>query len=329
MGSRIREIIKILVPAILALALLYFAFRNVEFSEFVQKSKTANYWWVIASIIASLISYILRAYRWNLLLQPLGYSLTVYRTTLSVLTGYLANLAFPRLGEVTRCAVLNRTDKVPIPISIGSVISERLIDALTLLLLLGVSFLMEYDLILTFFQQTLKDYNIPVKPVLLGIGIVSALSVVFVLAFFKNRSRRVMKIRVTLRKFGQGIVSVLKMENSTGFILSTIGLWVLYYIMAYIIVFSLEETSSLSLSAGFMLLVVGGIAISLPVQAGIGTYHAMVTALLVMYGIDETTGLFLATLLHTSQIIAVAIFGGIAVLLAFLITKGRNDADKK
>jgi hypothetical protein len=102
---------------------------------------------------------------------------------------------------------------------------------------------------------------------------------------------------------------------------STILLWVIYYLMAYVIVFALEDTAFLSPGAGLLLLVTGGIALTLPVQGGIGAYHTMITALLMLYGIDKTTGLFMATLLHTSQILAVAVFGGIALLLSFLVKK--------
>ncbi|MEQ9050951.1 MAG: lysylphosphatidylglycerol synthase transmembrane domain-containing protein, partial [Marinoscillum sp.] len=112
----------------LALALLYLAFRNVDFSEFIEKSRQVNYTWVIVSILLSLVAYYARAYRWNILLKPLGYpNLNVHKTNLAVLVGYLANLAFPRLGEVTRCGMMKRSDDVPVSTSLGTVITERII----------------------------------------------------------------------------------------------------------------------------------------------------------------------------------------------------------
>jgi len=105
------------------------------------------------------------------------------------------------------------------------------------------------------------------------------------------------------------------------FLVSTVILWVVYYLMSYLIFFSLPETSHLGLGAGFMLLITGGIALSLPVQSGFGTYHGMVAGMLLLYSIDETTGLFLATLLHTSQILSIAFFGSIALIISFILRR--------
>ncbi len=326
MPKKLASTLRITIPLLLAILLLYFAFRNVEFADFLSKSKETNYIWVLASIVLSIFSYILRAFRWNLLLKPLGHRLSTFNTTLAVLIGYLANLAFPRLGEVTRCAILRRTDNVPLPVSLGSVITERLIDSLTLLSLIAVSFIVEFDLITTFLSDTLSTYNVDMtKVIIIIVALIVAMVGIFVI-FLRKGDRRTLRIRAILRQLYLGISSIGKVENITAFLVSTVTLWLVYYLMAYIIVFSLDETSFLSISAGLMLLVTGGIALALPVQGGIGTYHAMVTALLMLYGINKTTGLFLATLLHTSQIVAIAVFGGAAVLLLFVTNSKTNES---
>ena len=114
------------------------------------------------------------------------------------------------------------------------------------------------------------------------------------------------------------------MRNLPGFILASIGIWVAYYFMSYIIVFTIAETSDLNWIAGLALLVTGGIGMAAPVQGGIGTFHLFVSAMLISYGIDQQTGLFLATLLHTSQVGAVVIFGALALLISFFVTKKRK-----
>ncbi len=316
--------LKIVLPLILAVVLVYFAFSKVELKDFVEKSGQANYWWVFFSIVLSLFGYVIRAYRWNLMLSPMGYKMTTFRTTLAVLVGYLANLAFPRLGEITRCGMLRRTDDVPVTISLGSVISERLIDALTLLGLLGFSFLIEYDLISSFLSESLAEYNISFGKLMIAGGVIAVISIAVVLLFLSKSNARTSKLREWFRELYAGVISVSKMNNLPAFVVSTILLWVVYYLMSYLIVFSMEETSFLSITAGFMLLVTGGIAISLPVQGGIGTYHTMVTGLLMLYGIDRTTGLFLATLLHTSQILAIIIFGGLALFATVVISRKKK-----
>lgn len=128
-----------------------------------------------------------------------------------------------------------------------------------------------------------------------------------------------------LNRFIAGLLSLKDIKKPVGFIVSTVILWVLYYLMSYVIVFSLDETAHLSLSAGLMLLITGGIALTIPVQNGFGTYHTMIAGMLVLYSIDKTTGVFLATLLHTSQIIAVAIFGSIALLISATIKKNMTN----
>jgi uncharacterized protein (TIRG00374 family) len=321
MPKIISSFLRIAIPLVIAILLLWFAFRNVAFDDFLEKSKETNYWWVIASIALSLAGYAARAYRWNLLLKPLGYKVTTYRTTLSVLIGYLANLAFPRLGEVTRCAVLKRTDDVPMTTSIGSVITERLLDAFTLLTLIGLSFILEYDTISSFLRNIFEEYNIDFDKILYAMVGLGLIGLVVFFIFISSKSRMAIRLKSWMIELYGGIKSIGQVNRIGAFIFSTILLWVIYYLMAYIIVFALPETSFLSPSAGFLLLVTGGIALTIPVQGGIGTYHTMVTALLMLYGIDNTTGLFMATLLHTSQILAVAVFGGIAVLLSFLIKK--------
>ncbi|MFT7282795.1 MAG: hypothetical protein ACI9DM_002531 [Cyclobacteriaceae bacterium] len=329
MNKVVSSVLRIGIPLIVAVLLLWFAFRNVAFDEFLEKSKETNYWWVVASILLSLVGYATRAYRWNLLLTPIGYKITTYRTSLAVLIGYLANIAFPRLGEVTRCAILKRTDNVPMTTSIGTVITERLLDAVTLLVLIGLSFVLEYDTITTFMVGILEDYNIDVSKLIYGgIGLLVVFGVTAAI-FLTRNNQFTSKLKVWLLELYKGIKSINQVEKLGMFIFSTILLWMIYYLMAYIIVFSLPETAFLTPSAGFLLLVTGGIALALPVQGGIGTYHAMVSALLMLYGIDQTTGLFLATLLHTSQIFAIAVFGGLALLLSFLIKPVPKSTDEQ
>jgi len=308
----------------LALALLYLAFRNVDFSEFIEKSKQVNYTWVIISILLSLVAYYARAYRWNILLKPLGYpNLNVHKTNLAVLVGYLANLAFPRLGEVTRCGMMKRSDDVPVSTSLGTVITERIIDLFTLIALILLALVLEYDRLIEFITHIFSGLQ-DVEGLMWKAGMIIVIggALVFILGYVlyvKNE-----KVRSFINDLIRGILSLKDVKNRWGFVLSTIVLWVTYYFMSYIIVFSIPETAHLSWVAGIMLLVTGGIALAVPVQGGIGTYHAFISAMLVLYSVEKTTGVFLATLLHTSQIVAIAIFGGIALLVSVFIKKNHE-----
>lgn len=315
------SVLKYILPIGIAVVLLYFAFKNVDFQDFWSKAQQVNYWWVFGSIALSYLAYVLRAYRWNLLLKPLGYEhLTTNRTTIAVLIGYLANLAFPRLGEVTRCGILKRNENVPMASSFGSVITERIIDVITLLLLILFTLFIEYDTLITFFSETFSSVGNIKGLAWKGALILLLLAGVGVLIFF-IAMRSGGRFKEFLRQLVEGMLSLRKVQNVSGFILSTLLLWIVYYYMSYIIVFAVPETSMLNWQAGVILLVTSGIALAIPVQGGFGTYHTMISGVLLLYNIDLTTGVFFATLLHTSQIVAIAVFGGIAVLASLFIKK--------
>ncbi len=153
MNKGIIGFLKVSLGTALAVLVLYFVFENIDWTKFWERAKYVNYFWVIISVILSLFTYVTRAYRWNILLEPLGYDLKTFRTTLAVLIGYLANMVLPRLGEITRCGVLNRNDKIPMPALLGSVITERIIDVMTLLVLIMVSLIVESDRLFTFLNS--------------------------------------------------------------------------------------------------------------------------------------------------------------------------------
>ncbi|WP_420576117.1 lysylphosphatidylglycerol synthase transmembrane domain-containing protein [Ekhidna sp.] len=320
MSKSLIILLKVLISIGLAGLLLYLVFRNIEWVEFWERTKTVDYSWVIASIALSVVAYVARAYRWNILLEPLGYKLRTSRTTLAVLVGYLANLALPRLGEITRCGILKRNDNVAVPSALGSVVTERIIDVFTLLLLILVSLIVESERLFTFLTTAYQDLQIPNYVVVIVI-IVLILGMTGLIFFIRRQDKLKGKLAALIKGFIEGLLSLKDIKRPIGFLVSTAILWVVYYLMSYIIFFSLPETSHLGLGAGFMLLITGGIALSLPVQSGFGTYHGMVAGMLLLYSIDETTGVFLATLLHTSQIMAIALFGSIALIISFIIRR--------
>ena len=322
----IRKLLPIIASIGIAALLLYLVFRNVEWLVFWQRAKSVNYFWVIVSILLSFVAYVARAYRWNILLSPFGYKLKTSRTTLAVLVGYLANLALPRLGEITRCGVLNRNDGVSVPVAFGTVIVDRIVDVVTLLIIFMMSLLIESDRLIKFFTSAYQDLHVPNWIwIMLSVAAISLfLGFIYLI---KNGKRFNEKFSKIIKDFVAGIVSMKDIKDPIGFIISTIVIWVVYFLMSYVIVFSLPETSHLGLSAGLMLLITGGVALSLPVQSGFGTYHGMIAGMLLLYSIEHTTGIFLATLMHTSQIIAIAFFGTFALVISFWIRKKKSSSD--
>lgn len=329
---KISSIVKYTLSLLLAGALFYFAFRKVSIDEFFEKINEVQYSWVLLSIVISLFSHWLRAYRWNLTLKPLGYhNLSDLRTFLAVMTGYLANLAFPRLGEVTRCGVMKRNEKIPMSISFGTVITERVLDFLILLSLIILDFIIEFDTVYDFFISSVGwDVNtdhttniiiIVGVLVLLGIGGILILKRILQHEFENPILQKIHRILVDVV---DGLLSIRKVQNITGFVLSTIGIWLAYFLMSYVIFFSIVETSELGLGAGLSILAAAGVAMAMPVQGGIGAYHTLVSGVLVIYGIGATSSLFFATLLHTSQLFTLIVFGGLSVLGTVFISRRRK-----
>jgi|TARA_B110000967_G_C18844331_1_gene541125 uncharacterized protein (TIRG00374 family) len=323
---KIIPFLKFSLPLLLGLLLLFYAFKNVPLDDFLSKLDQTRYGWVIGSMLLSVLAYVSRAYRWQLLLKAADQKVSTFRLTLAVFVGYLANLAFPRLGEVIRCAVLKKTNQIPVSLSIGTVVTERIIDSLVLLFFLVVALFLEFDLIVTYFENIFSTYNIPVNGILYAVLISMMICSVLVLVISRTHtpvSQRIKKMALEVLK---GILTIKSIQKKYLFLITTMVMWLTYFLMSYMIFFALEETSSLSLTAGFMLLVSGGIALALPVQGGIGTYHAMIAMMLGLYGIENTTGLFLATLLHSSQVLSVVIFGGVSLVITLGIEKkNRNE----
>lgn len=308
----------------IAVALLFYVFRDWEFSELLARFGEVNYFWVGVSFFFSVISHVLRAYRWNLLLSPIGYThLSTWRTFKAVMIGYLANLVAPRVGEITRCGVMKREDNVNMSASIGTVVAERLFDLLMLASLIFLGLILEFDKLSGFFIDFFdsKSDGLSLSPEALNLFIVFGFILVILLItlwWFRERVKRkplYFKVRSFIREMMNGFTSVLRLENKFGFWTSTLLIWLLYFVMAFVLFYSIESTSHLGFIAGLSVLIMGGIGMSAPVQGGFGVYHILVGSILLTYGIAEKDGYFFATLVHTSQTIMVMVVGGISLIL--------------
>jgi glycosyltransferase 2 family protein len=321
-----KNTIKYTLSLALAGTLLWFVFRNIDTAAMLETFKKANYTWIFVSGILTLLAHWSRAYRWKLMLEPLGYQVSTFRTTLAVLLGYFANLVFPRLGEVTRCGSLQKLEGVPFEKSFGAVIAERIVDVLVLLVLLMLNFFLEFDRLKSFFLDLffskVEGGNTNKIYLLLGLGTSIMLGLAFV--FFNKTLRHKIEESAIFQKIGgmakgfwSGFMSIKNLKNPLAFVFHTVFIWVMYYFMTYTLFFAIPETANLSMTAGLTVLVVGAIGIAAPTQGGIGAYHLLVGNVLLLYGLSKQTGYTLATFLHTAQsILIVTVLG----TTAFIIT---------
>jgi len=246
-----------------------------------------------------------------------------------MMVGYLANFAFPRIGEITRCGVLARTEGIPADKLFGTVIIERLIDMLMVFILLFILLIGRFE----FFGSFLKEHILlPVWNMFTGITeksfifwlvlILVALSFA-VLLFLLLRARPdsnpiILRMRKIIKGMISGIQTVYKMKRSWSFILHSLIIWISYWLMSYFAIFILPATSELQLIDGLFILVIGSFGFIAPVQGGIGAFHWIVSIGLTIYGISKEEGLAFATLLHGAQSLWTIFIGTVSMLLLFL-----------
>jgi uncharacterized protein (TIRG00374 family) len=284
-----------------------------------------NYYWIALSICIALVSHYVRAYRWNILLEPLGYQLKTRRTFIAVMVGYFVNNLVPRLGEVSRCGVLKKNDNVPMTSAFGSVVAERTLDLLILIILASLTFFIEFDKLNKFviekFQDKLPQTESIYGLAFTGFGIIIALLILTFILYklYRERLHRnslYLKIRQFIKELLNGFLSVRKIKNQIGFWISTVGIWFLYYLMLIVVFYAFPPTYNLSLLAGLTLLIMSGLGMTAPVQGGIGVFHILISSVLVLYGISAEDGKVFALIAHTTQFMTIMIFGGISFVIS-------------
>jgi glycosyltransferase 2 family protein len=312
----------------IGILLLWLAFRNINFTRLYADLKEADYSWLLLSVLFGFIAFLARARRWVLLVQPLGYHPSLKNAFYSLMTGYLANLALPRIGEITRCVALGKKEKIPVDQLIGTVVVERTIDFFSLMTIMIFLIITSSDQIGIFLRESIllpiqqKIFSIFGSTWVLWVVLfVLMVSAMFLIIKYKKKLR---KIRFFAKMFdlGRGIINGLKtitnLKRKWEFILLTIFIWINYTLMTWVVVFSIQSTSHLTLGDSIFLLVIGGLAMSAPVQSGLGAFHYIISrGLLIVKGIPLEDGLVYALLTHESQLIFVAIIGTISFFIIF------------
>lgn len=327
MKKTFRILLNFVVFPAIGILLLYLAFKNVDIQKLWNDIKDANFYWIGLSLVFALLGFISRAMRWILLIEPLGYKPSTKNTILAVFLAYFANIAMPRLGEITRCGSLNKTDNVPIDKLFGTVITERVIDFLCLLVLIAFVLIVKFKQVGGFFVDEIifPLYNAYFSS--LTFWIIAILSISFIVLMLYVMRQKLLenplfqKIYTFIKGLLAGLKSVFKMKKLGLFLIHTIFIWTMYVLMTYVVFFAIEPTKDLTFIDAFFILTIGGLGMSAPVQNGFGAYHWIVSLGLMLYGISQADGLLYATICHESQTILVLLLGPFAMLLVFLAKK--------
>ncbi|MFN6944328.1 MAG: lysylphosphatidylglycerol synthase transmembrane domain-containing protein [Cytophagaceae bacterium] len=326
-----KNIIKYSITFAIAVLIFWYVLSKIDIQDMMGKILSADFRWVGLALAASILSHVSRAYRWNILMEPLGHKPSLRNTFLAVMVGYFANLVAPRMGEVSRCVVLTKIEDVPFNSSFGSVVAERAFDLICLLCLLGIAFFIEIDKFGEFFQQYLSPGASKYYLISGGLFVV----IIGAIIFYNFRTvllqnPYVKKLADFLFGVWQGVTSIGKIKRRGLFLLHTFIIWFLYFMMSYLVFFAMPETSSLGIRAGLLILVVGGLGMSAPVQGGIGVFHKLVAAaLFLFYDIPENDGIAYAFVVHTSQTLIIILVGGLCLLFSMFISKKKLKLAKK
>lgn len=286
-----------------------------------------NYSWVVISLIIGLLSHISRTLRWGLMIEPIGHKPRFINTFLAVMVGYLMNMAIPRMGEISRCGVLARYEKISFTKLVGTVVAERLVDMISLLLLLVVVIFAQFGKMLHFIQQNPEiqaKLNTALTSPYLLIGLVM-LIVLFIL-FRKTFKHTTIfkKIIAILENFKEGFISIRSIKRKGWFYFHSVSIWLLYYLMLYVTFFAFDFTSGLNPIAGLTTFVMASFGMVAPVQGGIGAWHFMAIEALSLYGIANENGIIFAFVAHSSMTGMIIIIGILSMLMLPFINR-RND----
>ena len=311
---------------LLGVAFFWWLYRDLDWTKLKQGLLITNYYWIIVSILLGLLSHYVRAIRWKMLIRPMGYNPKVNNIFLSVLVMYFTNLIIPRAGEVARCTILSRYEKIPASKLIGTMIVERIADMVTMFILIIIVFIINVGVVKEFFIQNpgisanfIKLLSF--RNIIVGIiAFILIIVLLFVIKPFKN-TKIGDKIKKLEHGFKEGIKTILVLNNRLYFIGCTLFIFSCWLFMLFAVFKAYPPTSHLSIEAGMFTFLMGGLAMLAPVQAGIGAWHYMVIKSVLLYGIPEENGKIFALVAHSSTSLIYLFFGFIALALFPIMNK--------
>ena len=322
-----KTFITIAISFAIAAFFMWFALKGMEFKKIAGYFAKANYFWVFAATVFGVLAYWFRAVRWNLLLEPMGYKISNSNSFWTISFGYLMNLTIPRSGELARSTALFSVEKVPVEKSFGTIILERVIDLICMMVFLGLTLIFKYKAILSFYDYVTKEKSkSATEESSINIYLIfGAILILGIIAFLVRKKLENFPIYQKVLNFIKGIfhglTSIFKMKQKVKFILLSLGIWISYYFAAYLVCFALPETSNFTIVDGFFIIVVGTLGMMVPASGGIGAFHLAlkfgIMALFLSMGKNPEeggeVGLSYAFISHTMQLVIMVVMGIISI----------------
>ncbi len=319
---------KIALPLLIAGALLFYMYRDFDFSEAKRiLLHEMNAWWLIASLIPITLSHVMRGLRWLITLEPLGYRPKKGNSIDSIFIAYASNILIPRVGEVSRCAVLNRYDGVPFSKALGTLVAERLVDMLLVLLFVCVMLLTQLDVFVSLFAQTGTNegaltalFTNPKTYIVMAV----VLATCALLWMGLKKTKFYAKIRQMVKGFVDGLLSLRTMHRKGLFLLYTIGIWIGYFLEFYLTFYCFPFTAELGMVKAMVIFAAISLAIIIPTPNGAGPWHFVVISMMTLYGVSQTDASSFALIVHAFQTLGVILLGGYGWVALQVRNKGKK-----
>ncbi|MBQ0073304.1 MAG: flippase-like domain-containing protein [Prevotella sp.] len=316
MSKNVRKIINVSLSILLGGAILYWMYRGFDFKsmEHVLMNEM-NWWWMIASLPFGVLAQMFRGWRWKQTLEPLGEKPRMSNCLNSIFLSYAASLVIPRIGEFTRCGILAKKDGVSFPKALGTVVTERAVDSLIVLVITLVVLLMQMPVFLTFFSKTgtrLDDFmGLFGMFSTMGYVVTAICGMAALISIYLVRKRLAFynKVKATVQGIYDGVMSLRSVKNVPLFIFYSIAIWASYFIHYYLTFFCFEATAGLGLTCALVTFIVGSIAVLVPTPNGAGSWHFAVKTMMILYGVADASALFFVLIVHSLQTLLVALLG--------------------
>jgi uncharacterized protein (TIRG00374 family) len=323
--------------AALAVFFVWLSMRGMDHEKWEQLKKAmdhAHYWLLVPVFSLLLLAHWLRGLRWRQLIEPMGYSPSRLNAFFAVMIGYFVNLGAPRLGEVIKCTILARYEKVPAQKLVGTIVAERAFDVICLLLVFALTFVFQFDII----SSLAHDYIYPLfqkngqtaygKIIFIAAGFIIFLVVLKIIFNRFGHINIIQKIKEILMGVWHGLISVRALKNKPLFFFYTIAIWLMYLLSTWCGFFAINETSSLGLADALTVLAMGSVGMIIS-PGGIGAYALLVMETVALYHIPkEPYGQALGWLLWFGQFLSFVIFGVISFILLPRVNRQKITTDE-
>ncbi len=333
MQTKTKSLIQFVVLLGVGILLVWLAFRQVasEKEKIINAFASADYFWVFISSVIGFAAHFLRAYRWKYLLEPLGYKTSLINANAAVFIGYFANYGLPRMGELTRATVIDRYDKVPFQVGFGTVVTERIIDFMILIIIFVLTLVFQFTELAGLSDEYIfspvknKLYAFYEKPLLGSIILIALVGICIALYLYRQKivSKFKGKFGDVIKGFIEGLSSVKKMKNIGTFIFLSFLIWSMYFYSLYLCMKALPETAVIGHKECLTLMLFGTLGVAVT-PGGLGAYHIIITQILIFYGIAQIPAVALPWLVWTAQFILILILGVLSLILLPVINKKKD-----